>query len=888
MKSLLAAVLARVTDVRLGDAIAGDLLEERSARAARSRSRAAIWFWSASAGIILFAATEKGRAAMRHSIVARFGFREPGREVRQSVRSLWRARWYSATVVGVIALSMALATATFAMVDGVLFKPLPIPNADELYIAGGSWLKQPFQRVAVSARDARDWAAAHPGIGVAVTSYSGSPGSGRVGDFSSKPLEAAAVGPSFFDVIGVRPVLGGFEREDFLAGQGDGAAIVSDAVWQTYFAGRPDVIGQRLEFSDYVVSAGTQFGTRRGVRVAGVLPRGFVMPAEGAQPDLIYPLVLTPRDYESRTRRSYALVVRVPHHIGLAVAQARLDAAAQAAVSDFPASSRLAFGAFDHVKLTPVERLLTSQSRPTFIVLFAASGVLVLLAALNLAGLAAARAEDRWRETGLRRALGAGAGSLVRLQFTETTVLASFGAALGLALTPIFSALTLRLLPPDTLLLKPPAIDWRVLVFAALATIVVAVVVSLWPAVVATRQRLAGAADQAGRTTARSGRIGRRMLIAAQVAVGLVLTIGGTLVVGSLVLLWSEHPGYSTEDVIVVEAGFAGGTPSQRTQIAAAVDSLRRAPGIREVAAFDGPFLRSSIRGDIGWRPPRGALRRCLAGPKSGVSGAFFEVMGLVAIAGRLPAPQELDGGQPVAVVSAGTATQCWPGQSNVIGQTLEIAGAAFTVVGVVPDVRYMTFDAEGRGEVYVSNQLMPPSSTVFALRTAGPPGPRLAGVIATLRTANLLPSVERVSTMTEALAETIRARRLNAWLFGVFASAALVIVAVGILGLMAMTTARRTREFGIRYALGGRRPAIIGLLLREQALAVAIGVIAGGLIATWAVEGTKAYLYRFTPADPRLWAIAVATIAVTALVGALIPALRASRVDPIQALRVE
>ena len=310
--------------------------------------------------------------------------------------------------------------------------------------------------------------------------------------------------------------------------------------------------------------------------------------------------------------------------------------------------------------------------------------------------------------------------------------------------------------------------------------------------------------------------------------------------------------------MIVVDAGFGGDTPVRRTQIAAAVDSLRRAPGIREVAAFDGPFLRSSTRADISWRPPRGASRGCLGGPKSGVSGAFFEVMGITAIAGRLPAPTELDGGQPVAVVSATTAKLCWPGQSNVIGQTLEIASAAFTVVGVVPDVRYQTFDAEGRGELYVSNQLMPPFTTVFALRTAGPPGPRLAGVIETLRTTNLLPRVQRVATMTEALAETIRARRLNAWLFGVFASAALLIVAVGILGLMAMTTARRTREFGIRYALGGRRPAIVGLLLREQALAVAIGVIAGGVIATWAVEGTKAYLYRFTPADPRLWAIAI------------------------------
>jgi predicted permease len=868
--STLTALLARLTDAPLADSMIGDLEEGR-------RRRGRIWFWSASAGIVLFAATSKVRHAMRGSLLERLGLREPGGQIRQSLRSLARSRWYSATVVGVIALSMALATTTFSMVDGVLFKPLPFPNADELYVAGGSWLKQPSQRVALSAKDVRDWRTAHPDLGIAMTTFGGGAGGGRTGDFMSRSLGAVAVSESFFDVVGVRPMLGGFQPEDFLPTNAPGAVIVTEAVWQVDLGGRPDVIGQPL-------TVGT-----RVRRVVGVLPRDFVFPGERTPPDLIYPLVLTGKDYETRARRSLAAVVRVPRAVGLAAAQARLDATTQSVMSDFPADSRLANGAFDHVHLIPAATLLTRQTRPTFLILFATAAVLVLLAALNLAGLAAARAEDRWREITLRRALGAGAWSLVRLQFVEILVLATAGATLGLALTPIFSAATLRLLPPDVVLLKAPSMDWRVLTFAALATVLVAVVVSLWPAIVSTRQRLAGAVDQTARTTGRTGRLGRRVLVAAQVAIGLVLTIAGTLVVSSLVLLWSEDPGYSAADKVVVEASFGGAIPAARTQIASVVDALQRTPGIRRVAAFDGPFLENSTRADIGWRTPKGALRGCLAGPKSGVSGAFFEVMGLPAIAGRLPSPSELDSGHPVAAVSVTAAKQCWPDGSSPIGRTLEFASAAFTVVGVVPDVRYESFDTDSRrGEVYVSNQLMPPFTTVFALQTVGPPSSRIAGVIDTLRQAGVLTGVYRVATMTEALADTIRARRLNAWLFGVFASAALVIVGVGILGLMAMTTARRTREFGIRYALGGLRPAIVGLLIREQAMAIAAGILAGAIIATWAVEGTKAYLYRFTPADPRLWAIAIATIAVTALFGALIPALRASRVDPMQALRDE
>jgi predicted permease len=869
--STLTALLARLSDPALADSMIGDLEEGR-------RRRGQLWFWSASACIVLFAAVQKVRDAMRGSLIVRLGLREPGGQIRQSMRSLGRARWYSATVVGVIALSMALATTTFSMVDGVLFKPLPFPNADELYVAGGSWLKQPSQRVALSAKDVRDWRIAHPDLGIALTTFGGGAGGGRTGDFMSRSLAAVAVSESFFDVVGIRPMLGGFRPEDFLPAEGPRPALVSYDVWQVDLGGRPDVIGERL-------TVGTDLR-----RVVGVLPRDFVFPGERSMPELVYPLVLTARDYESRERRSFMAVIRVPRAVGIAVAKARLDATTQAAIPDFPANSRLAFGAFDHVNLIPTGRLLTSQTRPTFLILFATSAVLVLLAALNLAGLAAARAEDRWREVTLRRALGAGAWAVVRLQFVEILVLATAGTALGLALTPVFSAATLRLLPAELVLLKMPSMDWRVLTFAALATVLVAVVVSLWPALVSARQRLAGAVDQTARTTGRAGRLGRRVLIAAQVAIGLVLTIAGTLVVSSLVLLWSEDPGYTAEDKVIVEAYFGGGgIPAARAQIAAVVDGLQRTPGIRRVAAFDGPFLQNSTRGDVGWRIPNGALRSCLAGTKSGVSGAFFAVMGLPAIVGRLPAPAELDGGHPVAAVSVTAAKHCWPDAPTPIGRTFEVAGAAFTVVAVVPDVRYMSLDTESRrGEFYVSNQMMPPMATTFALQTAGPPASRIASIIDALRSMNVLPRVSRVATMTEALADTIQARRLNAWLFGVFATAALVIVAVGILGLMAMTTARRTREFGIRYALGGRRPAIVGLLLREQIVAVAAGIVAGGVIATWAVEGTKAYLYRFTPADPRLWAIAIATIAVTAMLGALIPAWRASRVDPVTSLRVE
>ena len=211
-----------------------------------------------------------------------------------------------------------------------------------------------------------------------------------------------------------------------------------------------------------------------------------------------------------------------------------------------------------------------------------------------------------------------------------------------------------------------------------------------------------------------------------------------------------------------------------------------------------------------------------------------------------------------------------------------------FTVIGVVRDVRFESFDRASRGEVYASYRIVPPFTTVFVLRTEQAAGAFIAPVVAALREANMLARTERVSTMSEALAESIRPRRLNAWLFGMFAAAALAIVGVGILGVMAMTTVRRTHEIGVRYALGGRPRDVVRLLLREQIVDVGLGVMAGAAAAAWAVQFTESYLYRFAPTDPRLWTIAAATVIITAMAGALVPALRASRVDPVRALRAE
>jgi predicted permease len=870
LKRLLVALVARLSDRALADSIAGDLEEARAANGSSS-SRHVFRYWRTAWGIVMVVVLTRLRDTTVRML--RGAFSSPGGDLRFAARSLRRTPWFAVTALAVMALSMALATTTFTVVDGVLFKPLPYPDAEELYRVGGSFQRYPQQSTNVSARDLRDWSAAVPEVKFSAI------GSryifGRVGDFTSRTLAGAGVDERFFDVIGLHPVIGGFSADDF-ALEDSRVALISHALWQQHFGGRPDVVGQRLEFP----------GSPSFYRVAGVLPKGFLFPGEPARVDLLVPFRITPRMWTSRERRLITLVARVPASQALPVVQEKLDAAAIAAKPDFPANSRLAYGAFDRVNLTPVSETLTSQTRPTFGVAFAAAAALVVLACLNLAGLAAARARDRARDVALRRALGASAGRLVRLQLAEGLLLAAGGAALGLAAAPMLLSVTVQLLPDSVEVLKTPALDGRVLAFAALASVCVAMLVSMLPAVAALRPGLAPILARESSTTTRGGRIARPVLIGCQIAVTLVLVIGGSLLVASLAKAWHEDPGFTTDDTVIVDTSLGYGD-NGRVQTAGIVDLLRRIPGVRQVAAFDGPFLDGGWRADLGWKNPPGARRGCLAGQKAGVTAEFFDVFGLKPTRGRLPTATELDAGLPLAVVSQRTVETCWP-SSDPIGQPFEIGGRQYTVAGVVSDLRWSALDETMPGAVFVSTKAIQPSTSVFALRTAGPPHRYIQPVISTLRDAGVLARVSRVTTMDDALSSTIRARQLYAWLFGIFAGAALVIVTVGVLGLTAMTTARRTREFAIRCALGGAPHRMARLVLREQVMAVLAGLVAGSVVAFWATEFLESYLYQLQPGDVGLWSASLAAIALTAFAGTLVPAVRASRVDPVQALRVE
>jgi len=506
---------------------------------------------------------------------------------------------------------------------------------------------------------------------------------------------------------------------------------------------------------------------------------------------------------------------------------------------------------------------------------------LVALTFVNIAGLAIARRRQRGRELALHVALGARRRELIALSLSQVLPLVVIGTVAGIIAAPVVLRGILPWMPPDMRLLKTPEIDWRVVSFAALASIAAAAITCAADLGAVPDRGVVTGLGQGQATTPRRGKFAA-VVIAVQVAMASVLTIAGLLLVSSLWLVWRQDPGYRVDQTLVFDfSPGAGPGPERLARVSDFVDATRRLPGVEQVGAIGAAFLHSSSLSP-GIDPPPGAER--VDAQAIPVAGDALAILGLQPIEGRLLTADEVRPDGQAIVVSERIAKAYWPGRSS-IGQTVQGAqGRTWTVVGVVPDARYGALDASRYGQIYRPYVAFPYSSLLILTHS---PSQTLRAVINESTHVGGGFGITRAVTMTQALGQSIGLRIFRAWLFGGFALVALVITSVGILGIVAMTSSRRTRELGIRVALGAPRAAVVRLLVREQLLAVLVGLAGGGIVAAWVVRFVRGYLYQFTPFDVRLWAVGAATVVVSALVGALIPAVRASRVDPIVSLRV-
>lgn len=787
--------------------------------------------------------------------------------MRYALRALVRTPWYSATVIGVVALGLTLASTVFAIVDGVLFKPLPYPHAEQLFVLSGV-----NGGYAASVRDVGEWAAAVPEAAFGVFQHVFE--LGAIGEDRPREISAAGVDRAFLSVAGVSPVIGGFQPDDFEPSGGPVPALISYALWQREFGGRTDIIGARLAVIAPVNSVGVGLP---GVTVAGVLPGDFIFPSTSIAPDVILPIALTPDHARDRNWSIASALVRVPPDLAAEVLGTRVSAvtAAQA----FPAAGRNRANGVRADSLTAwLRRVQIDGFRSAFDLALA----VVLLACVNVAGLAVARRRARSREIAVHVALGAGRWALMGLTLREVLLLIAAGWVIAAISTPAVLAGTLHWMPASVAMLKVPVTDWRVLTFAAVAAAFAIATTSAAELRTRPEQNSSLGAGRSGGATPRRGRMGS-LVIGTQVGLASVLAVSGSLVVASMWLAWRQDPGYDTSRTIVLDFTPGGGAiaADRFARVDAFIDACRHIPGVDRVGAIGAPFLHSSYL-IPGLRPPAGAAP--VEVQSIPVTGDVFEILGLTPFEGRLPIASEAARGSTVVVISERIARAYWPGQP-AIGQVLSGSdGSTATVIGVVREVEYGALgETKAYGQVYSPYRLYPRSTLL--IRTAMP-SETLRTVLREAPTVGGGFGITRASTMTQALAESIGLRIFRGWLFGGFATTAVVICGVGVLGIIAMTAAGRTREMGVRLALGSTRTRIISLILVEQILPIGLGLVAGGLASVWTARFVRGYLYQFTMYDTRLWFVAAAVTVLSALVGGLIPAIRASRVDPIHALR--
>ena len=801
-------------------------------------------------------------------------------DLRYALRTLNRARGFALTVVLVTAIGVGANTATFSVADFVLLRPLPFPEPNTLVRlcwgprTGGGW----GCNNQLSPANYRDYRSMTPSF-QAMGAFYGS-AMNLVGAGDPQRLATTAVTSDVLPLLGVTAVLG---RVFDSAGGGEADArtvVLSYGLWQSQFAGDPRVLGRSV----------TLDGAPHAV--IGVMPPGFHFPSRDVQ--LWTHLVLREQDFENRDNNYLEAVARLKPGVDMARARADLEVVAERLRRDYPEVNEDAGFSFFSMRdnMAPRYRLM-------LLGLIGASLCILLLTCANLANLLLARAGTRERELAVRAALGAGKDRLVRQMVTESVILALAGGLAGLALAAAAVPL-LSLLVPSTLpVADRPTLDPRALVVAASFAALTGLGFGLLPAL-----RVGGRAGFDGlREGARSGggqkqRL-RHVLVALEVAASVLLLVSSGLLIRAVWRIQSIDPGFVSERVITLKTALPRpkyDMTLRRVQFYNRVLSdVRALTGVQGAAYITGlPMVMTGritgvvIPGQEDSERFRGEVASIRF-----VTPQYFHTMGIPLLRGRDIEDGDIQGRAPVAVVSESFARKYWPDE-DALGRTFESRGGARTVVGVVGDVRVRGLERESEPQLYASAGQVPDTAFTnddpkdLVIRYAGPAATLLPAVREIVRAADPEQPVSDVRTLEDVVAGETATRRVQLRILGALAAIAMLLSGVGIYGLLAYTVTQRSREIGVRLALGAE-PASVARMIVWQGMKLAlVGLVPGVLAAYWAARGMRSLLFGVEPADPATVLVVVGLVLVMTLAGSLLPVLRAVRVKPILVLRAE
>jgi putative ABC transport system permease protein len=798
------------------------------------------------------------------------------RDLRASVRTLARKPGFTVLVVLMLAVGVATNTAIFSVVNGVLLRTLPYAHDDRIVTVWQNAPNRGVEREETSPADFFDWqerSQSFEEFGMAEPW-----GHLLTGDAEPEAIRSWVVSPGFFEALGAQPLRGRtFLPEEYQPGSA--VVVVGYKWWLSHFGGDPNLIGRKLTFNNQPTT------------VVGIMPPDFEYPPGR---ELWAPRPRRDNDMQNRGRTFIFVVGRLKPGRSREQAQQEMNAIATRLAEQYPQTN-----AGIGIILVPLREILFGDVRPALLVLFGAVGLVLLIACANIANLLLARAAERQREFGIRSTLGASRGRLVRQLMIESLVIAGIGGISGVLLSiwliHVIVALSANRLPR----LEQINLNPRVLMFAAGISVFTALLFGLAPALQNARLNLQDVLKEGTHTTTAgtARQHFRRGLVVAQIAIAFVLLVGAGLLARSFAALLEVDPGFAANKALALEVQLARRTTEQRTAfLNETLEKLATMPGVVGAGAASAlPFSDNQVAQPttikIEGRPsvsPEGDATANLIS----VTPDYFHALRVPLLSGRLLTKFDTKD-VPVAVINHTMALRYWPDE-DAIGKKISFRsyGGDFTVeiVGVVGDARTAGLEIEPKPEIFVSHasSIGYPNSMTYFVRTATDPQTLLPSVKEKIREVNREQAFSSVATIDQLVARSLNQRRFNLLLLASFAILALMLAGVGLYGLISFMTAQRTNEIGIRMAFGADRRDVLKLII-GQGMTLTLAGVGIGLLASLAFTRLmQSLLFGISATDPVTFVVIALVLSLVPLFACYIPARRATKVDPILALRYE
>jgi len=800
------------------------------------------------------------------------------RDLRYAARALMRSPGFTIVALLTLALGIGANTAIFSVVNVVLLKPLPFRDSDGLVQVWTSGLRAGGQGDWSSFPDYVDWRQEND-VFEEMAAY-------RTwlftlsGDAPSEAMPGFLTTSRFFDLLGVQPLLGRTFLPDEDQPGRNRVVILSYGLWRRRFEANPAVVGRSVTIN------GSSY------TVIGVMPAGFRFLY--AYPDVfeLYMPTQSFSDQQDRDSHNYYAIGRLKP--GVTVEQARINMRliGRNLARHYPSSNKDL-----DVMVTPFQEHMARAVHSPLLVILGAVGLVLLIACANVASLVLARSNARTREMVVRTALGASRGRLLRQNLAESLLLGALGGACAVLLVQMAMRMMRTFGPDEIPRLGELSVDWRVLVFTLFVSLATATILGLVPAISGSRPAANEALRESGMrtTTSRgSGRV-RSALVVAEIALALMLAVGAGLMIRSFSRLLDVDTGFDPSDVLVAYVM----SPPQSTNPTAffeqVLERVREIPGVEAVgASATVPLTGWNHQGGFGIEgrpdPPPGVLEFHANRPR--VSPGYLEAMRMTMLRGRWFTDQDRAGAPDVAVISDVTARRYWPGE-DPIGQRVSLderdgKPVWREIIGIVQGVTHFGLDVERVSEIYVPYSQSPQDAMGLVVRTRRPVAEMTASIRRETRAADANGATFRIQTMEQLMAAAQSKRRFHMVLLVAFAGLALILAAVGVYGVVAFSVVQRTHEVGIRIALGAGQGQVLGMVVR-QGLGLAIAGVALGIAGAFALTRLmSSLLFGITVTDPLTFVTASSLLLLVAAIACAVPALRATRVDPLTALRYE